>query len=95
VKGKFRPEDFTIVPDFLTLPEQRILLATSLQKLDSIDSRQFRRLRRTFLRSRKISDPTCSVQDMFLPDQYYQFEEVNILMNIILPQLNTQHLGTL
>jgi hypothetical protein len=89
IKGKFHPEDFTLIPDFLSLPEQRILLTAALQKLDSIDSRQARRMRRAYDSPGRCSVQSCSVQDMFLPDHFYRFEEVNILKYLMLRRLNT------
>lgn len=79
VKGKYAPQDFTIFPGFFTLPEQRILLATALQKLDARESRQFRRRRQDFLRNKLENEPRISTDlgSLFLPDEYYQMEEVH------------------
>jgi len=70
----FCSRDFTLLPDFLSLSEQRILLATALQKLDATDGRLFRRLRKGF-ESSKPPSLQHSALDMFLPDEYYRFEE--------------------
>ncbi|KAJ7684654.1 hypothetical protein DFH06DRAFT_1156242 [Mycena polygramma] len=74
------PRDFTFLPGFLSLAEQRVLLTTALQKLDAMESIQSRRRRKTLLRDgRPILSPTLSnpLQDIFLPDSggYYNFEE--------------------
>ena len=78
VKGKSQPQDFSLYRDIFTVAEQRILLATALQKLDSLESRAFRRRRDAFIRGlpketlKQSQDPL----DLFLPDEYYQMEEV-------------------
>jgi alkylated DNA repair protein alkB family protein 7 len=71
--------DFTLLPNFFSLTEQRVLLTTALQKLDAMDSIQSRRRRKITLRAgppllaSNISNP---LHDCFFPDEYYQFEEV-------------------
>ncbi|EED84165.1 predicted protein [Postia placenta Mad-698-R] len=76
------PPDFHYFPDFFSIPEQRVLLAAALQKLDTAESRQFRRLRKVFLAAQTNSpvagdrhSPDHTVQAMFLPDECYNFEE--------------------
>lgn len=76
------PPDFQYFPDFFSIPEQRVLLAAALQKLDTAESRQFRRLRKAFLAAQTNSpvagdrhSPDHTLQAMFLPDEYYNFEE--------------------
>lgn len=78
VKGKSQPRDFSLHCNVFTVPEQRILLATALQKLDSLDSRPFRRRRNAFIHSRSKAtlEQSQDIQGLFLPDEYYEMEEV-------------------
>jgi len=71
--------DFTFWPDFLTLPEQRILLKSSLFLLDSAESRQHQRWRKKSQVSQEspISSGQNTVCSLFLPDERYQFSEVH------------------
>lgn len=79
-KGRLPPQDFALFPDFLSLREQRVLLFAALQQLDSAESRQFRRQRKALAASRP-SHTGCSlaVKNLFLPDEYYQFEQVRLV----------------
>jgi alkylated DNA repair protein alkB family protein 7 len=85
VKGKSQPRDFSLCCDVFTLAEQRILLATALHKLDSLESKYFRRRREAFIRTRskefieQFRD--SSHRDLFLPDEYYHMEEVSLFIN--------------
>jgi len=76
-KGTTEPRDFCLWRDIFTVPEQHILLATSLQKLDSLDSRPFRRRRNALVHGRvkETLDQSQNIQGLFLPDEYYQMEE--------------------
>lgn len=65
------PADFTFIPDFLSLPEQKLLLRTALKQLDDKESRRSRLRRKGFV-------PSLSEQNLdtiFLPDAFYEFEE--------------------
>ncbi|KAF8317384.1 hypothetical protein DL93DRAFT_2077013 [Clavulina sp. PMI_390] len=66
------PAPFLFYPAFLSGDEQRVLLQTSLQKLDSslTPSREIRRKRKEW-RAKHGSAPHVG----FLPDDYYDFEE--------------------
>lgn len=77
-KGRTPPRDFKIFPGYFTLLEQRVLLETALHKLDSTESRQFRRRKSIFFQNRdgKMSDRSSDLQDLFAPDDYYQMQEV-------------------
>jgi alkylated DNA repair protein alkB family protein 7 len=79
VKGKRPPRDFSLFRDIFTVPEQRILLATALQQLDSIESRHFRRRRQAFIHDRAKENPEQSqdLRELFLPDEYYEMKEVH------------------
>lgn len=68
------PEGFKFFPEFLSLTEQQILLSAALSKLDSFESRQTRKRRRDFLSNHLRESRT--IEDVFLPDAYYNFEEV-------------------
>jgi alkylated DNA repair protein alkB family protein 7 len=64
-------------PAYLQPNEQRILLRASLHKLDNSESIKSRKKRRAYL---KALPPDASesdnVQSCFLPDDYYEFQEV-------------------
>jgi alkylated DNA repair protein alkB family protein 7 len=68
------PEGLTFFPEFLSLTEQRTLLCATLSKLDSTETKQTRKRRRDFLANHTQESGT--IEDVFLPDAYYNFEEV-------------------
>ncbi|KAJ7043185.1 hypothetical protein C8F04DRAFT_1073936 [Mycena alexandri] len=77
-QGLPRLRDFTFLPGFFSLAEQRVLLTTALQKLDAMESIQSRRRRKRLLRAgRPILPPSSSnpLQDTLFPDEYYEFQE--------------------
>lgn len=77
LKADGYPRDFTFLPNFYSLPEQRILLSAALQRLDSLESRQYRRRRKEYLCKNPQRDSQgTSIQDVFLPDESYCFEDV-------------------
>ena len=77
-------DDFQWFPRFFNLVEQHALLSAALRKLDAAEPRASRKRRRDFLASRH--QPTtqdhqrthCAgvLEDSFLPDDLYHFEEV-------------------
>jgi hypothetical protein len=68
-------KDFSIIPDFFNRHEQRILLATVLQKLDDQSSVHFRRRRRKLDSTHNLKNDD-TVESLFLPDNCYEFQEV-------------------
>jgi hypothetical protein len=68
-------EDLVFVPDFLSLPEQRLLLETSLKKLNNMESRAHKKRRRLYAPTR-LTPTSEDLQSTFLPDDYYDFQEV-------------------
>jgi alkylated DNA repair protein alkB family protein 7 len=68
------PEGLTFFPEFLSLTEQRTLLCATLSKLDSTETKQTRKRRKDFLANHTQESGT--IEDVFLPDAYYNFEEV-------------------
>lgn len=68
-------KDFTLWPTYFSDHEQRILLSAALRKLDQAESREMRRRRK----ASKLNAGS-SIQDVFLPDSYYDFEEVLLAM---------------
>jgi alkylated DNA repair protein alkB family protein 7 len=68
------PREFQYFPEFFSMAEQKILLSAALQKLDAAESRLFRK-RKKGLEARCIQSP---LQDMFFPDDHYQFEEARL-----------------
>ncbi|TBU35794.1 hypothetical protein BD309DRAFT_955470 [Dichomitus squalens] len=69
------PPDFTLFPNFFTVDEQCLLLKASLKKLDTMESGKFRRRRRQFLQSYNPQPSVNPVQALFLPDDFYDFQE--------------------
>jgi alkylated DNA repair protein alkB family protein 7 len=68
------PEGLQIFPEFLSLIEQRMLLSAALSRLDSTETKQTRKRRRDLLANHPREGGT--IEDVFLPDAYYNFEEV-------------------
>ncbi|KAH9930052.1 uncharacterized protein B0H18DRAFT_873629 [Fomitopsis serialis] len=72
------PADLQYFPDFFSIREQRALLDVALRKLDISERRSFRLRRKELMRTRPTSgttDDRVSVQSLFLPDEYYDFQE--------------------
>ena len=75
--------DFQWFPRFFDLAEQHALLSAALRKLDAAEPRASRKRRRDFLASRRQdqreqqpSDMIKLLENAFLPDEWYHFEEV-------------------
>lgn len=69
------PAGFTLFPDFFSAHEQRILLSSALDQLDSRESKHIRKLQKQYRQQRpKYSD--CAMEDLFLPERYYTFHKV-------------------
>lgn len=71
--------DFVLHPGVFSLSEQKVLLSASLEKLDRAESRQFRKRRKQFFES--LPSPplaASSVEELFLPDEYYDFQMVGM-----------------
>ncbi|KAI0341757.1 hypothetical protein BDW22DRAFT_1358623 [Trametopsis cervina] len=73
LKADGYPKDLVFLPNFFSETEQRLLLSACLAKLDQTENRQYRRRRRDYLSQRAIKP--SSVDEIFLPDDYYCFEE--------------------
>lgn len=74
-------DDFSLWPTFLNEVEQGVLLKAALRKLDDNESRTMRRRRRDYLAGHpelasQSPDFGTPATKLFLPDEYYQFEEV-------------------
>jgi alkylated DNA repair protein alkB family protein 7 len=65
------PRDFQYFPEIFSLAEQKILLSAALKKLDATETRLFRKRKKALDAPRVQSSP----QDLFFPDDHYQFEE--------------------
>lgn len=76
LKADGYPKDFVFLPDFFSLHEQRLLLSAALDKLDKMESRQYRRRRKEYISGSPMR-VSNDVQDVFLPDEYYCFEKVS------------------
>ncbi|KAF8516923.1 hypothetical protein BU17DRAFT_92292 [Hysterangium stoloniferum] len=66
------PPGFTFLPHFLNDAEQRILLQAALQKLNEVGSREFKRKRKSISTNHEAVE---NINNLFLPDNYYEFEE--------------------
>ncbi|KAI9466242.1 hypothetical protein BJY52DRAFT_335816 [Lactarius psammicola] len=71
------PADFQWFPRFFNPTEQHALLSAALRKLDVAEPRAARKRRRDFLASHQQGRPrdTGDLKDVFLPDEFYHFEE--------------------
>ncbi len=79
LKADGYPRDFIFLPNFYSPSEQRILLSAALQRLDSLETRQYRRRRKEHLsQSLQTDSKSTSIQDVFLPDEFYCFEDVRL-----------------
>nr|GAT59640.1 predicted protein [Mycena chlorophos] len=68
--------NFSFHPSFFSLAEQRVLVNAALHKLDAMESGAHRRKRKAFIRASNYSpENTKTLQEMFLPDEYYEFHE--------------------
>ena len=72
-------QDFTFWPQFFSPREQTLLLFAALQKLDRTETSIFRKRRKAL--GRRLADQTLP-EDLFLPDEYYDFQEVSSIHNI-------------
>lgn len=82
LKADNYPVDFSFYPEFFSAEEQRLLLTAALQKLDMIENRKIRRRQREFLASHSPS-PLSSIEGVFLPDDYYTFQEVRFIIRVL------------
>ncbi|KAI0093566.1 hypothetical protein BDY19DRAFT_917654 [Irpex rosettiformis] len=73
LKADGYPRNFIFHPAFFSEQEQRLLLSSSLARLDKNESRQYRVRRKDFL-AKRTTEPS-RVQNVFLPDDCYCFEE--------------------
>ncbi|KAF8969927.1 hypothetical protein BDZ97DRAFT_1653154 [Flammula alnicola] len=74
------PPGFRFWPTYFSNAEQQILLAASLHKLDSTETRQTRRRRKEFWKSKlNPASPRNfnSVSDLFAPDDMYEFQKAS------------------
>jgi alkylated DNA repair protein alkB family protein 7 len=73
-------DDFTLHLNVFNEEEQKILLEASLNKLDRAEDRHQRKRRKFFeaTRAEKLSEH-FAVRSLFLPDHYYDFQEVTCL----------------
>jgi hypothetical protein len=80
IKASIQPSDFELYPNFLSGTEQKVLLSSTLKKLDSVRSisRELRNKRKDRL-SRRLTPPGADdeLEQQFLPDELYGFEEVS------------------
>jgi hypothetical protein len=72
------PLGFRFWPSYFSTEEQRILLVASLHKLDSTETRQFRRRRKEFMKS-KTNQSSSSLNDLFAPDHMYDFQKAGYI----------------
>ena len=85
-------DDFALHLNVFNEEEQKILLAASLSKLDRAEDRHHRKRRRFFeaTHAEKLSE-RLDVNSLFLPDQYYNFQQVtcrldtNVVITVLTP----------
>lgn len=73
-----QPHDLLFLPQFFSESEQRVLLSVALQKLDSRESRLFKRRRKDYQARLGTAHMPTTIESHFLPDEFYDFEEVAI-----------------
>lgn len=73
---------FTFLPKFFDLREQRVLLRASLEKLNSMEPRAHKRRRKEVQSTSANQLMEDGLENVFLPDDYYQFEDVRVVLNI-------------
>lgn len=72
------PLGFRFWPSYFSTEEQRILLVASLHKLDSTETRQFRRRRKEFMKS-ETNPRSSNLNDLFAPDHLYDFQKAGYI----------------
>jgi len=71
------PQGVQFWPTYFNVDEQKILLQASLYKLDNSESIKGRKRRRMYLKTLPMDRPEpTEIQNTFLPDEYYEFQEV-------------------
>ena len=74
--------DFDFYPHFFSQDEQRVLLRAALRKLDAQESPKHRRKRKDYLRTLAQASTAAAgsdpVQSLFLPDEYYAFQDARL-----------------
>ncbi|KIJ69583.1 hypothetical protein HYDPIDRAFT_24412 [Hydnomerulius pinastri MD-312] len=68
------PEGFILFPDFFNICDQRILLTTALNQLDALESKRIRKIQKE-LRTRNPPPANSSLENTFLPEHCYSFQE--------------------
>jgi len=75
-------DDFALHLNVFNEEEQKILLATSLSKLDRAEDRHHRKRRKNFEATRgEEHSERLDVKSLFLPDQCYDFQKVTCRLN--------------
>ena len=79
---------FAFIPGFLDAHEQRVLLRACLEKLDATESREHRKRRRLHLTANPGAVTDNTVDSMFFPDEFYDFQEASpvslVLVTLVL-----------
>lgn len=71
------PGGLEVWPTYFTITEQKILLRVSLQMLDNSESMRSRKQRRNYLKALPAANSnSLNIQDVFLPNEYYEFQKV-------------------
>jgi alkylated DNA repair protein alkB family protein 7 len=74
-KGSLVPEGFMLFSEFFDTREQRLLLTTALSQLDALEGKRVRKLQREH-RAKNLISESSPLEGLFLPEQYYTFQEV-------------------
>lgn len=77
MSSKRFPQGVQFWPTYFDVDEQKVLLQASLYKLDNSESIKSRKRRRMYLKALPVNRPEpTEIQNIFLPDEYYEFQEV-------------------
>jgi alkylated DNA repair protein alkB family protein 7 len=68
--------DFEFHPAVFDFAEQKVLLQAGLEKLDKTETRAYRKRRKQYLESPRATSE--SIDSLFLPDEYYDFQRVGL-----------------
>lgn len=68
--------DFEFHSAVFDLAEQKVLLQACLEKLDKTETRAYRKRRKQYLESSRAA--SSSIDSLFLPDEYYDFQMVGL-----------------
>jgi alkylated DNA repair protein alkB family protein 7 len=69
--------DFVLHRQVFDVPEQKILLSASLDKLNQTEGKQYRKRRKQYYDTTPPLSSSSTIRDLFLPEDYYDFQQVS------------------